>query len=265
MERQEEAYITVKEAAGRIGYSLRQTDRLIKQGELDVVRHSRSLRKVSVASVDAFNTKHGRRPVDPLEQVRDLLHIQEQVTGDILRQLAVLRQQTASQHAALQHRCMKLEAEVRLLKGELQHEQEARQTLEQFIAALAAGSGGQDLAPLLQSLVLRPTSSRRLSPFARRGYPPGTVRLAPFAERHGVEPSTLRRQAEKSPELATIYDRPAAKVNKREWWLLPEQQPLVIAYWQAQGIPYMPCGNCPHGGNMAGEQEQAPIEEVKTI
>ncbi len=229
---QEEGYISVKEAAKRIGYSPRQTDRFIRAGKLEAVHYSPSLRKVSVASVDAFNAERGRRPVDPLEQVREQLGTQEQVAGDILRQLAVLRQQLAEQHAALQRRCADLE-------GELQQEQQARQTLEQLVAALAAGSGGQDLAPLLQSLALRPTSSRRLPPFARRGYPPGTVRLAPFAERHGVEPSTLRRHAEKSSELATIYERPTARVNKREWWLLPEQQPLVIAYWQAQGTIHL--------------------------
>ncbi len=264
MERQEEeAYITVKEAAGRIGYSLRQTDRLIKQGKLQAIHHSHSLRKVSVTSIDAFNRERGRRPVDPLQQVREQLGTQEQVVGDILRQLAVLRQQVAEQHAALQRRCTELEGQVRLLKGELQQEQEARQQLERLVAALAAGTGGEDLAQLLQGLTLRPTSSRHaLSPYAKRGYPPGTVRLAPFAERHGIEPSTLRRQAEKSPELATIYERPTARVNKREWWLLPEQQPLVIAYWQVQGIPYTPCLDCPHGGNMTGKQ--ARVEEVKT-
>jgi hypothetical protein len=265
MERQEEeAYITVKEAAGRIGYSLRQTDRLIKQGKLQATHYSHSLRKVSVASIDAFNRERGRRPVDPLEQVRELLHTQEQVAGDILRQLAVLRQQEAEHYTALQRRCADLEAQVRILRGELQQEQEARRQLELLVAALAAGSGGQDLEQLLQGLARHSASSRHLLPFARRGYPPGTVRLAPFAERHGVEPSTLRRQAEKSPELATIYERPTARVNKREWWLLPEQQPLVITYWQAQGIPYTPCFDCPHGGNMTGEQEQAPVEEVKT-
>ena len=63
---------------------------------------------------------------------------------------------------------------------------------------------------------------------------------------------------------ATIYERPKARINKREWWLLPDQQPLVIAYWQAQGIAYTSCLDCPHGGNTAGEQEQAPVEEVKT-
>lgn len=260
---QEEGYISVKEAAQRIGYSPRQTDRFIQAGKLEAVRHSRSLRKVSVASVEAFNQERGRRPSDPLELVKERLSTQEQVAGDTLRQVAALRQQVAEQLAALQHRCVELEAQDRLLKAELRQEQEARQTVEQLVAALAAAgsSGGQDLASLLQSLALHTTSSRRLPPLARRGYPTGTVRLAPFAEQHGVEPSTIRRQAEKSPELATIYDRPAAIVNKREWWLLPEQQPLLIAYWQAHGIAYTPCMDCPHHGNSAGEQ--VPVEEAK--
>jgi len=261
---QEEVYISVKEAAKRINYSLRQTDRFIQAGKLEAVHYSRSLRKVSVASINAFILENGRRPVDPLEQVRELLRTQEQVAGDILRQLAVLRQQVAEQHAALQRRCAELEAQARLLKGELQQEQEARRQLERLVAALAAGSGEEDLAQLLQGLAGLSASSRHLPPYAKRKYPPGTVRLAPFAERHGVDPSTLRRQAEKSPELATIYERPTARVNKREWWLLPEQQPLVLAYWQALGIPYTPCLDCPHGGNTTGEQEQAPVEEVKT-
>ena len=261
---QEEGYISVKEAAKRIDYSLRQTDRFIKAGKLEAVHYSRSLRKVSVASVDAFIREIGRRPVDPLQQVREQLGTQEQVAGDILRQLVILRQQVAEQHAALQRRYTELEAQRRLLKDEIQQEREARLQLERIVAALAAGTGGQNLEQLIHGLARHATSSRRQPPFARRGYPPGTVRLAPFAALHGIEPSTLRRQAEKSPELATIYERLAAEVNKREWWLLPEQQPLVIAYWQAHGIPYTPCLDCPHGENATGEQEQAGAEEATT-
>jgi hypothetical protein len=260
----EEEYVTVKEAAQRIGYSTRQIDRFIRQGKLEVIHYNASLRKVSVASIDAFTAKHGRRPVDPLEQVREQLHTQEQVTGDILRQLAVLRQQEAEHHTAIQRRYADLEGQVRVLRSELQQEQEARRQLEQLVAALAAGSGGQDLAQLLQGLAGLSASSRHLPPYAKRKYPPGTVRLAPFAERHGVDPSTLRRQAEKSPELATIYERPTARINKREWWLLPEQQPLVIEHWQALGFVFTPCLDCPHGGNATGEQGQAGTGEVTT-
>ncbi len=265
MEAQEDkTYITVKEAAQRIGYSPRQTDRFIRAGQLEAIHHSHSMRKVSVASVDAFNRAHGRRPVDPLEQVRELLHTQEQVAGDILRQLAVLRQQEAEYHTALQRRCVDLEGQVRTLRGEIQQEQEARRQLEQLVATLAAESGGADLAHLLRGLALRPTSSRRLPPYAKRGYPPGTVRLAPFAERHGVDPSTARRQAEKRPELATIHERLDAEVNKREWWLLPEQQAQMIAHWQALGIPYTPCLDCQHEVSATARQEQDKTEAVKT-
>ncbi len=261
---QEEGYISVKEAAKRIDYSLRQTDRLIKQGKLEAIHHSRSLRKVSVASVEAFNRAHGRRPVDPLEQVRELLHTQEQVAGDILRQLAALRQQEAEHHTALQRRCADLEVQVRILGGELQQEQEVRRQLEQLVAALAAGSGGDDLAHLLKGFTLRPAGRRHISPLAKRGYPVGTIRLAPFAERHGVEPSTARRQAEKRPELVTIYERLEAEVNKREWWLQPEQQAPMLAHWQALGIPYTPCSDCPHEVNATVGRDQATAEAPKT-
>ncbi len=36
----EEGYISVKEAAKRIGYSLRQTDRFIQAGKLEAVHYS---------------------------------------------------------------------------------------------------------------------------------------------------------------------------------------------------------------------------------
>jgi excisionase family DNA binding protein len=43
MEAQPETSITVKEAARRIGYSVRQTNRFIKAGELEAVRVNPSL------------------------------------------------------------------------------------------------------------------------------------------------------------------------------------------------------------------------------
>ena len=89
----EEGYVTVREAAQRIGYSTRQVDRFIRRGKLEAVHYSASLRKVSVASIDAFNSERGHRPIDPLAQIKELLHAQEQVIGDSLRQLAMLRQQ----------------------------------------------------------------------------------------------------------------------------------------------------------------------------
>jgi len=73
-----------------------------------------------------------------------------------------------------------------------------------------------------------------------------------------------RRQAEKRPELATIYERLDAEVNKREWWLLPEQQALMIAHWQALGIPYTSCPDCPHEADATVGQEQATAQAVKT-
>ena len=65
--------VTVKEAARRIGYSTRQTDRFIEKGQLEATHINKSLRTVTVASIEAFHRTHGNRPVDPLDPLREQL------------------------------------------------------------------------------------------------------------------------------------------------------------------------------------------------
>ncbi len=131
-----ETCITVKEAARRIGYSVRQTDRFIKAGELEAIHVSRSLRAVTIASLDAFLATHSR-PSDPLDALKEHLHTQEQIIGDLLRQLALLRQQADARHATLQQQVSDLERHLHILAGQFEQEQQARQTREQAIVALA--------------------------------------------------------------------------------------------------------------------------------
>jgi excisionase family DNA binding protein len=248
MESHPETSITVKEAAKRIGYSVRQTDRFIKKGALEAVRVNASLRKVPVASVEAFNARHDRRPVDPLESVKETLHQQEQVAGDILRQVALLRSEMEERHRTLSKRIGELEGHLRLLKAQFQQEREARLALEQAVAVMTGAEGNQNLSELVrQLLTCTPrSSSRGLLPQEKRGYPPATIRLVHFAIQHGIEPSTLRQHAEKTPGLATIYERPNATTKKHEWWLLPQQQTPLLHYWQAQHKAWTPCPDCPH-------------------
>jgi len=260
-----ETCITVKEAARRIGYSVRQTDRFIKAGELEAIHVSRSLRAVTIASLDAFLATHPR-PSDPLEVLKEHLHTHEQIIGDLLRQLALLRQQEDARHAALQQRVSDLERHLHTLAGQFEQEQQARQTREQAIVALATltrEEGDQPSSELLQRLLtLMPSYAQsRPSPQQRRGLPPGTIRLVHFALRHGIEPSTLRQHAEKQPGLATVYERPHATTKKREWWLLSEQQAPLLQYWQMQKKPWHPCPDCPHeqeakAGNQSDERRE---------
>jgi len=252
MDPQPEASITVKEAAKRIGYSVRQTDRFIKKRELEAVHVNASLRHVLVASVDAFNVRHGRRPVDPLERVKDTLHQQEHVVGDILRQVALLRAEMEERYSTLSKRIGDLVEHLRLLKARLHQEREARLTYEQTVSALSTTTmgteGNQDISELVHQLLTRIPrfSSRGPLPQEKRGYPPATIRLVHFAAQRGIEPSTLRQHAEKTPGLATIYERPNATTKRHEWWLLPEQQAPLLRYWQAQHKAWTPCPDCPH-------------------
>jgi hypothetical protein len=132
-----EASVTVKEAASRIGYSIRQTDRFIQNGILKATHVNKSLRTVTVASIEAFHRTHGNRPVDPLDPLREQLYTHEQLTSDLLHQQALLRQQISAQDAALRQRYSDLEAQLRLLKTQLQQERDARHTLEQMVAAIS--------------------------------------------------------------------------------------------------------------------------------
>ncbi len=73
----------------------------------------------------------------------------------------------------------------------------------------------------------------------------GEHRESPLSQ-HGIEPSTLRQHAEKTPGLATIYKRPSATTKKHEWWLEPSQKSALLQYWQAQNKAWTPCPDCPH-------------------
>jgi hypothetical protein len=266
MESQQETCITVKEAARRIGYSVRQTDRFIKAGELEAIHVSRSLRTVTIASIDAFLAKHRRRPSDPLASIKNHLHTQEQITGDILRQLALLRQQAEVRDTTLQQRVSDLEGRLRILTEKLQQERDARQMIEQIIvahSALAEGEGDQRLSEVAQRLLMLTPRlvPRGPSPQEKRGLPPGTIRLAHFAIQHGIEPGTLRQHAEKQPGLATVYERPHATQKKYEWWLLSGQQYPLLHSWQTQKKSWHPCPDCPHereanGREMSGEGQE---------
>ena len=266
-----EASVTVKEAASRIGYSIRQTDRFIQNGILKATHVNKSLRTVTVASIEAFHRTHGNRPVDPLDPLREQLYTHEQLTSDLLHQQALLRQQISAQDAALRQRYSDLEAQLRLLKTQLQQERDARHTLEQMVAAISlTGPTGhqEDAWHLFHTLLgyIPRAPHQGSSPQEKRGYSQETIRLAHFAEQHGIEPSTLRQHAEKTPGLATVYERRNAAVKKREWWVTPEQKYPLLHSWQAQNKPMTPCPDCPH--TLEEQHAECPVEEptvVKTM
>lgn len=96
MEMENEPSVTVKDAMRLTGYSLRQIDRFIADGVLKVVGHQKhQQRKISRASIEAFNEARGYCPVDEVDQLKQdsLKHMQ--VTGEILAELQAIKTQVA--------------------------------------------------------------------------------------------------------------------------------------------------------------------------
>ncbi len=88
------AAVTVKDAMRLTGYSLRQIDRFIEQGELEVVNHQPGRqRKISRASIDAFNKARGFHMVDEVDVLKEEHVKHKQVTGEVLVELAEIRTQ----------------------------------------------------------------------------------------------------------------------------------------------------------------------------
>lgn len=88
---EQESYYTVKDVMRITGYSLRNVDRYCEKGIFVVLNPGGNPRKISRASVDAFNEANGPRPLDEVDVLKQELLEQKQATGDALRQLAALR------------------------------------------------------------------------------------------------------------------------------------------------------------------------------
>ena len=82
---------------------------------------------------------------------------------------------------------------------------------------------------------------------AKRGLPPGTIRLVDFATHHHINIHDLKRYYYEGKIQLTAYQREVqAKRNKQEWWITPEQHQQVSVYWQQQEMPYVACPLCLH-------------------
>ncbi len=98
----EEEYVTINDAMRLTGYSLRRIDRYIKDGILEVIDHQKNKpRKISRASIDAFNAERGYRPVDEVDALKQEFLAQKQITGDTLLQVAAIRAQVAELEAKI--------------------------------------------------------------------------------------------------------------------------------------------------------------------
>ena len=115
---EEEPYYTVKDVMRLTGYSLRQVDRYIEKGTFIVLNpNQRQPRKISQASVDAFNEANGHRAVDELEMLKQEHLEQKQAVGDVARQVAALRARVEDLERQVKRLFAELEARFRSQLG----------------------------------------------------------------------------------------------------------------------------------------------------
>lgn len=124
------------------------------------------------------------------------------------------------------------------------------QTLEREVEVLKQQVGNLlalfevGVTPEMAFMPRKRTSVARQSGAEARGYPAGTMRLVEFAEKHQLTISEIKELHWQGAFTVTIYERPQAKRNGREWWITPEQHRAVASYYQQRGLSCVPCDYC---------------------
>lgn len=83
------------------------------------------------------------------------------------------------------------------------------------------------------------------APAERRGFPPGTLRLVDFVQKHGCNLSELKKLYGSQEIEVAVYQREASAIrNKQEWWITPTQHQAVADYCERHQLAYTPCPQC---------------------
>ena len=232
-------YVTVQDAVDLLNTSERTVRRMIKEGRLHTIRD-----KTNHIWIDQDDVEQEReaKPRSANPFLHQLQHLQSLVE-EIEQRLLYLEQQ-------VEHLCEQGDVRERLIQA-LDSAQKAQEETGTPTSSLPWHQGAQMLAGLQR---LHPT---RVAPtmLAKRGLPPGTLRLVDFAKRHDINIHDLKQCYYEGKIQLTVYHREVqAKRNKQEWWITPEQHQQVNAYWQQQGIPYTACPQCLH--------QEVPEEQI---
>ena len=238
-------YVSATQAARLMSITARHVYRLIENGYL-VARHKNKRRlEIALVDVEAWIKSHPRE-ADPLEQLEG---VQEQLQH-VFKRVEALETQFNAFKTSTQEELEALREEIQ--RGDLQKalnhllvvlsrfaEQEYQQTKERT-------ANGEDILSLPRLHIdLQERIRRSLSALERRQLPSGTVTISSFAKKHGVKPRTAIGHCKKIRAF-TLYHRPKAKTLKHEWWITPEQQELLIRFWNQRQIPHEECQQCPH-------------------
>jgi excisionase family DNA binding protein len=228
-------YLTAAQAAPLMGLSVRQVHRIIKRGELPAPHDRKNRLKIALDDVMAWRVAHPR-PANPLEQLMDIVQ-RVNVLESKVQALEAFKVHNEEELAGLKEA---------IERGDLQESLNRVLDILSQMAEQHTEEVGETPQPKHQPYMITQESIRRsLSILERRKLPPGTVTVSSFAKAHQVKPRTAITQITRAQLAHTIYRRKTQKL-KNEWWLTPEQQHALVAYWLTHFKPYQPCPQCPH-------------------
>lgn len=237
-------YLTGSEAAALMGVHPRTVYRMIQDGEL-VASHARKNRlRIAIDDVKAWRARQGlpdSQPIDRMEQ--------------LIQEIEALK--------ALVQKILPLNVLVPRLLQQLDRVQVVpaisligQNTDSAEIAELTRPAFGLDeLVQLFAGLRFSRSPHESTSVLERRGLPPGALTVAAFARQHEVKVSRIKKLFEDNQIALTIIQRSNAMRNTREWWITPEQQGVLVLYWQQQQIRYVACPQCPHDSSDTAHAE----------
>jgi excisionase family DNA binding protein len=221
-------YITVQDAVNLLNTSERTIRRMVKEERLHTIRDK---------------TNHIWIDQDDVEQEREARP----------RSANPLLQQLQSCVERLEQRVLELEQHVEILREQGDVREQLFQALnrvqeaQEEAGAPTASVPWHQVAQMLTGLPRSRAAGGAPTMLAKRGLPPGTLRLADFARRHHIDIHELKQYHYEGKISLTVYHREVqAKRNKQEWWITAQQHQQVSAYWQQQGMPYTVCPQCAH-------------------
>lgn len=224
-------YVTVQDAVDLLNTSERTVRRMIKEGRLHIIRD-----KTNHIWIDQDDVEQEReakpRSANPL--LHQLQHLQSLV-DEIEQRLLYLEQQ-------VEHLREQGDVREQLLQA-LNSAQEA----EEETGAPTSSLPWHQVAQTLTRLQRSHSAGGLPMMLAKRGLPPGTLRLVDFARQHHINIHDLKQCYYEGKIQLTVYHREVqAKRNKQEWWITLKQHQQVSAYWQQQEMPYTACPQCLH-------------------
>ena len=243
--KQKRQFVNAKRAAELTGYDVRTIYRKIEDGEFSASHDTSGRWRIAHDEITAWIDRNGKQSKGELEQVQVLLQQVEHLSEQI-QQMLTFKDEVQMFQSRVEEKLFELEAEIERddLRNALDR---VRRLLEGNITLLGQEEkvGEQQEKVSLNVHLIREHVYQSLNALEKRQLPIGTITVSRFAKNHEVHPRTAIYHLVHAHLSWTNYRRNTHK-NKNEWWVTPEQQQALLAYWETHSKPYSPCSRCPH-------------------